>query len=43
VFIGHPAGCTGTVRGRVIYGRQPDGFTGPVGGETIGRFAYTLP
>ncbi len=43
VFIAHPAGCTGTVRGRVIYGRQPDGFTGPVGGETIGRFAYTLP
>jgi hypothetical protein len=43
VFIGRPAGCTGTVRGRVIYGRQPDGFTGPVGGETIGRFAYTLP
>ena len=43
VFIGRPAGCTGTVRGRVIYGRQPDGFTGPVGGETIARFTYRLP
>ena len=43
VFMGRPAGCAGTVRGRVIYGRQPDGFTGPVGGETIGRFAYKLP
>ncbi len=42
VFIGRPAGCTGTVRGRVIYGRQPDGFTGPVGGETIGRFVFNL-
>lgn len=43
VVIGRPAGCTGTLRGRVIYGRQPDGFTGPVGGETIGRFAFKLP
>ncbi len=42
VFIGRPAGCAGVVRGRVIYGRQPDGFTGPVGGETIGRFAFNL-
>jgi len=43
VFIGRPAGCTGMVRGRVIYGRQPDGFTGPVGGKTVGRFAFNLP
>jgi len=43
VFIGRPAGCAGVVRGRVIYGRQPDGFTGPVGGETIGRFSFNLP
>jgi hypothetical protein len=42
VFIGRPRGCAGVVRGRVIFGRQPDGFTGPVGGETIGRFAFNL-
>jgi hypothetical protein len=42
LFIGRPTGCAGLVRGRVIYGRQPDGFTGPVGGETIGRFAFNL-
>jgi hypothetical protein len=43
LFIGRASGCTGTVRGRVLYGRQPDGFTGPVGGRTIGRFAFKLP
>jgi hypothetical protein len=43
VFIGRSAGCAGVIRGRVIYGRQPDGFTGPVGGETIGRFSFNLP
>ena len=42
-FVAQPAGCHGTIRGRVTLGRQPDAFTGPVEGETVGTFSFTLP
>jgi hypothetical protein len=42
-FVSQPPGCHGMIRGRVTLGRQPDAFTGPVDGETIGTFAFTLP
>jgi hypothetical protein len=42
-LVGQPPGCHGVVHGRVVFGRQPDAFTGPVSGETIGRFSFDLP
>jgi hypothetical protein len=42
-FVAQPPGCHGVVHGRVVLGRQPDGFTGPVDPETIGRFTFELP
>jgi hypothetical protein len=43
VAVGQPPGCHGVLHGRVIFGPQPDAFTGPVGGDTIGRFSFDLP
>jgi hypothetical protein len=43
LFVEERPGCHGVVRGRIIFGRQPDASTGPVGGETIGRFSFALP
>jgi hypothetical protein len=43
LFVEQRPGCHGVVRGRIIFGRQPDASTGPVGGETIGRFSFALP
>jgi hypothetical protein len=42
-FVGQRRGCHGVLHGRVIFGRQPDAFTGPVDGETIARFTLDLP
>lgn len=42
-FVAQPPGCHGVVHGRVIFGRQPDAFTGPVDSEVIGRFSFDLP
>jgi hypothetical protein len=42
VLVQQMRGCSGTVQGRVVYGRQPDAFTGPVGGVTVGRFVFEL-
>jgi hypothetical protein len=42
-FVAQPPGCHGVIHGRVILRRQPDASTGPVGGETIGRFSFALP
>ena len=42
-FVGQRPGCHGVLHGRVIFGRQPDGFTGPAPGRTIGRFTFHLP
>jgi RNA polymerase sigma factor (sigma-70 family) len=43
VFVEQRPGCHGVVRGRVIYGSQSDPLSGPAPGETVGRFAFTLP
>jgi RNA polymerase sigma factor (sigma-70 family) len=43
VFVEQRRGCHGIVRGRVIYGRQPDPLSGPAPGNTVGRFAFALP
>lgn len=42
IFIGRQPGCQGTIRGRVIFGTQPDALTGPAPGRTIGRFYFPL-
>ena len=43
-FVAQPPGCHGLVHGRVIFGGQPDAFTGPVRGtETVGHFSFALP
>ncbi len=43
-FVEQPPGCHGVVHGRVIFGGQPDAFTGPVrDAETIGSFSFDLP
>jgi hypothetical protein len=42
-FVPQPSGCTGVVRGEVLYGGQPyGGFLGSPDLETIGRFSFAL-
>jgi hypothetical protein len=42
VVVDQPPGCHGVLHGRVIFGDQPDAFTGPTSSETIGRFSFAL-
>lgn len=42
-FVAQRPGCHGVIHGRVILGRQPDALSGPVSGETVGRFSFALP
>ena len=43
VVVSQPPACHGVLHGRLVFGRQPDAFTGPAGGETVGRFSFKLP